>query len=164
MIRFSGEEVQAAWEDYKACLLGMGWKDEFKLRMVESHFKQGFALGVAFEKGQQVKPTTVKRVRKHKRPKGTGHKRYRSYDVETVINDRTEEERNKQESHVLSFLKQCVRAMELCDIIDHMNKMGFNDWHNKTASSYMVTLMKGFPGKVSKVSRGRYQYTGGQVL
>lgn len=160
MIKFNGEHINDAWEDYKAYLEGMGVDQKF-IRMYQPHFKTGFALGEAFAKGQQVQP--VVRVRKHSRPNGKGQKRYKKEEGITV-NVRTEEVRNKQEQLLLFFLKDNIRAMELSEIISFMVRSGFTDWNSKNASSYLVTLMKGHPGKVSKVSRGLYQYTGGQVL
>lgn len=161
MIKFNGEEVQAAWEDYKGFLEGLGTQ-QHAMKMIEVHFKQGYALGVAFAEGKQVKP--IERKKRYPRPNGRGQKRYRSDDERITCNVRTEEVRNKQELHLLSYLQQRVVAIELAEIISHMIKVGFTDWNNRNASSYMVTLMKGYPSKVSKVSRGLYQYTGGQVL
>lgn len=161
MIKFNGEHINDAWEDYKAYLENMGVDQKF-IRMYQPHFKTGFALGEAFAKGQQVQP--VVRKKRYPRPNGKGQKRYRSDDERITCNVRTEEVRNKQESLLLFWLKDNIRAMELADIIDFMNNSGHTDWNNRNASSYMVTLMKGHPGKVSKVSRGLYQYTGGQVL
>lgn len=55
MIKLNSEHINDAWEDYKGFLQNTGFAN-LTIDLIEPHFKQGFALGEAFAKGEQVKP------------------------------------------------------------------------------------------------------------
>lgn len=153
VVKLADDVIREEWENHKAYLMQLGFlqnpenlhnhsdilRNRNMIRIAEMAYRQGFVDGTQLD-AQAPKPEPVKK-RQYKAPR----------------NNRSEEQRSRDNKAVEVLLYTANREMPLAQIIDNMNKRGFKHWNNGNASGFVQRAIKDGMA-IERAGTGFYRY------